>query len=230
MPGKASVGQPDVLAALVPDLPYRQEARNHPYTRHGRQVDVLHEGRWVEVWECGLAHPDVLAAAGLAGRSGLALGMGLDRMLMLIKGIPDIRLLRSADSRIADQMRDLARYRPVSFMPPITRDLSVAVNADEDEETLGDRVRDALGADTACVEEVRVLSATAYQQLPASAIGRLGAKPGQKNLLVRVVLRDLGKTLTNETANALRDRIYRALHQGTEYQWAANDPPLNAKP
>jgi phenylalanyl-tRNA synthetase beta subunit len=29
-----------------------------------------------------------------------------------------------------------------------------------------------------------------------------GAKPGQKNLLVRVVLRDLGKTLTNETANA----------------------------
>ena len=35
-----------------------------------------------------------------------------------------------------------------------------------------------------------------------------GAKPGQKNLLVRVVLRDLGKTLTNETANALGDRIY----------------------
>jgi hypothetical protein len=86
--------------------------------------------------------------------------------------------------------------------------------------TLGDRVRDALGADTSCVEEVRVLSATAYRQLPASAIGRLGAKPGQKNLLVRVVLRDLEKTLTNQTANALRDRIYQALHQGTEYQWA----------
>jgi phenylalanyl-tRNA synthetase alpha chain len=65
-----------------------------------------------------------------------------------------------------------------------------------------------------------VLSTTAYQHLPASAIGRLGAKPGQKNLLVRVVLRDLEKTLTNEAANALRDRIYRALHQGTECQWA----------
>ena len=60
-----------------------------------------------------------------------------------------------------------------------------------------------------------MLSATAYEQLPASAIGRLGAKPGQKNLLVRVVLRDLDKTLTNQTANALRDRIYQALHQGT---------------
>jgi phenylalanyl-tRNA synthetase alpha chain len=117
-------------------------------------------------------------------------------------------------------MLDLAEYQRVSSMPPITRDLSVAVSEDDDEETLGDRVRDALGADTSCVEEVRVLSATSYQQLPASAIDRLGAKRGQKNLLVRVVLRDLEKTLTNQTANALRDRIYRALHQGTEYQWA----------
>jgi phenylalanyl-tRNA synthetase alpha chain len=145
--------------------------------------------------------------------------MGLDRLLMLAKRIPDIRLLRSGDPRVAGQMLDLALYRQVSSMPAITRDLSIAVADDDDEETLGDRVRDALGADASCVEEIRVLSATAYQQLPASAIGRLGAKPEQKNLLVRVVLRDLDKTLTNETANALRDRIYRALHQGTEYQW-----------
>jgi phenylalanyl-tRNA synthetase alpha chain len=214
-----------LLGALIPDLPYRQEPRTHPYTRRGRQVDVRQDARWVEVWECGLAHPGVLAAAGLAGHGGLALGMGLDRMLMLIKGIPDIRLLRSADPRIADQMRDLARYQPVSSMPPITRDLSVAVAEDEDEETLGDRVRDALGGDASCVEEVRVLSATACDRLPASAVRRLGARPGQKNLLVRVVLRDLEKTLTNEAANSLRDRIYLAIHQGTEYQWAHQDAP-----
>jgi phenylalanyl-tRNA synthetase alpha chain len=209
-----------LLAALAPGLRHRQQPRTHAYTKHGRQVDVHLDGRWVEVWECGLAHPDVLAAAGLPGNSGLALGMGLDRLLMLAKRIPDIRLLRSGDPRIARQMLDLARYQPVSAMPAITRDMSVAVSAEDDEETLGDRVRDALGADASCVEEVKVLSATAYRQLPASAIGRLGARPGQKNLLVRVVLRDLDKTLTNQAANALRDRIYRALHQGTEYQWA----------
>ena len=219
-----------LLGALVPGLPHRQQPRTHPYTLDGRQVDVYHGGRWVEVGECGLAHPSVLAAAGPPGRSGLAVGIGLDRLLMLVKHIPDIRLLRSGDPRITRQMHDLARYQQVSLMPPITRDLSVAVWQDDDEETLGDRVRDALGADTSCVEEIRVLSATAYPQLPAPAIGRLGAKPGQKNLLVRVVLRDLDQTLTNQTANALRDRIYRALHQGTEYQWAANAPSLNAKP
>jgi phenylalanyl-tRNA synthetase alpha chain len=209
-----------VLGALAPGRPHRQQPRTHPYTAGGRQVDVYQDGRWVEVGECGLAHPGVLAAAGLPGRSGLALGMGLDRLLMLVKHIPDIRLLRSVDPRITGQMLDLARYRHVSPMPSITRDLSVAVPEEDDEETLGGRVRDALGSDTSCVEEVRVLSATAYQQLPASAISRLGAEPGQKNLLVRVVLRDLEKTLTNQTANDLRDRIYRALHQGTEYQWA----------
>ena len=209
-----------LLGALTPGLPHRQQPRTHPYTRHGRQVDIRHDGRWVEVWECGLAHPSVLATAGLAGHSGLALGMGLDRLLMLAKHIPDIRLLRSPDPRITCQMHDLAPYRHASTMPPITRDLSIAVPEDDDEETLGDRVRDALSTDSNCVEEIRVLSATAYQQLPASAIARLGARPGQTNLLVRVVLRDLDKTLTNQAANALRDRIYQALHQGTEYQWA----------
>ena len=209
-----------LLGALAPGLPHREQPRTHPYTRHGRQVDVYQDGRWVEVWDCGLAHPGVLAAAGLNGSSGLALGMGVDRLLMLVKRIPDIRLLRSGDPRVAGQMLGLAAYQPVSFMPAITRDLSVAVSDDDDEETVGGRVRDALGADAGRVEEVRVLSATAYQQLPASAISRLGARPGQKNLLVRVVLRDLDQTLTSEAANVLRDRIYRALHEGTQHQWA----------
>ena len=175
----------------------------------------------MEVWECGLADPGVLAAAGLAGRCGLALGMGLDRLLMLVKHVPDIRLLRSTDPRVASQMLDLARYQPVSAMPAITRDLSVAVRDDDDEETLGDRVRDALGADAGSVEEVRVLSATEYQLLPAAAAHRLGARPGQKNLLVRVVLRDLDRTLTSQAANGVRDRIYQSLHQGTVCQWAS---------
>jgi phenylalanyl-tRNA synthetase alpha chain len=215
-----------LLGALAPGLPLRQQPRTHPYTRHGRQADVRGDGRWVEVWECGLAHPGVLAAAGLPGWGGLALGMGLDRLLMLAKGIPDIRLLRSGDPRVAGQMLDLAPYRQVSSMPAITRDMSIAVAEDDDEETLGDRVRDALGADARRVEEVRVVTATAYQQLPASAIGRLGARPGQKNLLLRVVLRDLDTTLTREAANALRDRIYRALHQGTAHQYVGRLPQI----
>ena len=101
-------------------------------------------GRWIEIGECGLAAAHVLRRAGLDDTwTGLAMGTGLDRLLMMRKGIPDIRLLRSKDPRIAGQMLDLAPYRPVSLMPPVRRDVSVAVGVDVegDHEAVGDRIR-----------------------------------------------------------------------------------------
>jgi phenylalanyl-tRNA synthetase alpha chain len=213
-----------LIDALLPGTVYRAEPRVHPYTRDGRQIDVHAGGEWVEVWECGLAHLEVLTRAGLAGWHGLALGLGLDRFLMLRKGIPDIRLLRSTDRRVANQMLDLAPYRPVSTMPPVSRDLSVAVDAADVVEDLGDRVRDALCGDADAVEEVSVRSQTRYEDLPPSAIARIGIAPGQKNVLVRVVLRHLERTLTDGEANQLRDRIYAAVHQGNHHQWASPRP------
>ena len=213
----------DLLAgALASGRPYRCQSRTHPSTREGRQVDVEHQGGWVEVWECGLASPEVLGHAGLDGWDGLALGMGLDRLLMLRKGIPDIRLLRSVDPRIADQMADLSAYLRVSSMPVIRRDLSIAVDRGDDAEDLGDRVRDALGEDADAVEEVAVISRTAYADLPPVARDRLGIAEHQDNLLVRVVLRHLERTLTDQEANQLRDRIYAALHRGSNHQWAGS--------
>jgi phenylalanyl-tRNA synthetase alpha chain len=214
-----------LLGALLPGASYRLEHRLHPYTRRGWQVDVRHGGEWVEVAEGGLADPGVLRRAGLGGScSALALGMGLDRLLMLIKDIPDIRLLRSTDPRIARQMLNLDSYSAVSVMPAISRDLSVAVDAGDLAEDLGDRVRDALGEDAGCVESVRILERTACAALPVRARHRLGAATGQDNLLVRVVLRDLEQTLTDRDANLLRDRIYAAIHQGSAHQWAEASP------
>jgi phenylalanyl-tRNA synthetase alpha chain len=106
-------------------------------------------------------------------------------------------------------------------MPPVRRDLSVAVAADDTVEDLGDRVRDALGPDADAVEEVTVLAETPYDRLPTQAVARLGLHPDQKNVLVRVVLRHLERTLTDEEANRMRDRVYAALHRGSVQQWAA---------
>lgn len=198
-----------VVDAVLPGRPVTTPASPHPYTLAGRELYV--DG--VEVGECGLAHPAVLAAAGLpATAAGLAMGLGLDRLLMLVKGIDDIRLLRSADPRVAAQMQDLSPYRPVSAMPPVRRDLSLAVAADEDPETLGDRVREVVGS--ASLEEVKVLSETPYADLPAAARERLGIREGQKNVLLRLVIRDHGRTLTAEEANTIRDEVHHALHAG----------------
>jgi phenylalanyl-tRNA synthetase alpha chain len=209
-----------VVEAVLPGRRWHTPPSEHPYTTAGREIYVHAGMEQVEVGECGLAHPQILIGSGLpAAATGLAMGLGLDRLTMLAKGMNDIRLLRSGNPRIAGQMTDLAPYRPVSTMPAARRDLSLAVDSDVDAELMGDRVRAALGPDA--VEEVIVLSEAPYEGLPESARARLGMRPGQKNVLVRVILRHLDRTLTSADANQLRDRIYAALHGGSAHQWAA---------
>jgi phenylalanyl-tRNA synthetase alpha chain len=214
------------VAAVLPRHRWTAQSAVHPYTLSGRQIDVIPVGGAsatapLEIGECGLAHPQVLDDAGLPpGSTGLAMGLGLDRLAMLAKGVDDIRLLRSADPRIAAQMADLEPYRPVSRMPSIRRDLSVAVPADLDAELLGDRVREILGEDAHLVEEVAVLSQTAYTDLPQAARRRIGMQPWHKNVLLRIVVGDPARTLASTEANVVRDRVYAALHEGSAHQWA----------
>jgi phenylalanyl-tRNA synthetase alpha chain len=218
--GGPALGRADLLelvevatGAALPGVRWRTVPAAHPYTIGGLEIQALTAGRWVEVGECGLAAPHVLRGAGLGPDvSGLALGVGLDRLLMLRKGIDDIRLLRSPDPRIAGQLRDLTPYRPVSAQPAARRDVSVAVPAGLSAEEIGDRVRDCLGPYAHLVEEVRILSVTPAAELPPAARDRLAIRDGQVNLLVRVVLRDLTGTVGNDLANALRDRVYATLH------------------
>jgi phenylalanyl-tRNA synthetase alpha chain len=127
--------------------------------------------------------------------------MGLDRALMLRKGIDDIRLLRSGDPRVAAQMLDLAPWRSVSTQPPVRRDLSIVVDAD--------------------LESVNILASTDYTQLPPAARTRLGLRPDQCNVLLSLVLRPLHRTLTDTQANQLRDRVYVAVHRGPHQEWSA---------
>lgn len=209
------------LGALLPGREYRLLAAEHPYTLGGLQIDVRDAAGWVEVGECGLAKPQILAENGHAAPAcGLAMGLGLDRILMLRKGIDDIRLLRASDPRVSAQMCDLEPYRAVSAMPKVERDLSLVVAGDATAEELGDAVRAALGDRASLVESVELRAETAYADLPAAAVERLGIAAGQKNLLLRVVLRALDRSLTHAECNSLRDEIYAALHRGTRWHWA----------
>lgn len=214
-----------VAAALLPGAEVRLEPAKHPYTLNGLEVHAVAttKEQWVEILECGLALPALLHAAGLqAGEySGLAMGIGLDRVLMLRKNIDDIRMLRSEDPRTARQMLDLDPYRPVSAQPAIQRDLSLAVAATCTEEELGDKVRAVLGDRSNALEAVTVLSQASWLELSLAARRRLGMSPDQKNVLLRLVIRDLEHTLTSAQANELRDEIYAALHEGSIRTWAS---------
>ncbi len=68
-------------------------------------------------------------------------------------------------------------------------------------------------------------SETTHAALPEAARDRLGLSPGQKNVLVRLTLRALTRTLTDGEANRLRDEVYAALHEGFRHEWACGAPP-----
>jgi phenylalanyl-tRNA synthetase alpha chain len=217
----------EVVGAVAPGREIRTERTVHPYTAGGLEVHVRAGDEWIEVAECGVAHPHLLRGAGLPLEySGLAMGLGLDRLLMLAKGIDDIRLIRSEDPRIASQLLDLSPYRPVSRHPAVQRDLSLAVGERLTAEELGDRVREALGARSGDVESIELLAETWPAAMPAPARERLGLGSGQKNALVRITLRAVGRTLTDAEANRLRDEVYAALHEGSRSEWACGHPPL----
>ncbi|WP_131103663.1 hypothetical protein [Ornithinimicrobium sufpigmenti] len=205
-----------IVQSVLPGAEWQVTDAVHPYTVGGRQIDVLLDGEWLELAECGRIHPEVLRSSGLDPQrwSGLALGLGLERALMLRKSIPDIRYLRARDPRIAVQMLTLEPWQHVSPLPPARRDISVVVDDEEDEETLGDLIRVALAEDAEVIEAVDLLDSTPHEALPDGARRRLETRPGQSNMLLRIILRPIDRTLTSQEANTIRNAIYRAVHQG----------------
>lgn len=220
-----------VVRSVLPDAQWRAVQADHPYTRGGYQIDVRVGDAWMELAECGLISSELLQRSGLNPDrwSGLALGMGLDRALMLHKGLDDIRLLRTEDPRIREQLLDLEPWRPVSTMPPIRRDISVVVHRSVDGELLGDALRTALDGDGELLESVELLSITHYDDLPDAARVRLGLDADQVNALIRMTLRPIGRTMTDREANLLRDRVYRAVHIGPSFELIDGKVPRDSR-
>jgi phenylalanyl-tRNA synthetase alpha chain len=134
---------------------------------------------------------------------------------MTLKDIPDIRYLRSNNPKIAAQMVNLDPYYEVSNQPAIARDLSYSVPEQYVEEDISDDIRQALGNQQDTLESVEMLGETSYTNLPVVARERLGCQPGQKNVLVRIVLRHLERSITNDEANQIYESVYAKINMGT---------------
>jgi phenylalanyl-tRNA synthetase alpha chain len=208
-----------LMKTLLPNHEVKQSKSPHPYTINGVQLDAIEDQDRIEVGECGNIDPDLLDRNGWSSNdyTGVAIGLGLDRVLMLRKGIPDIRLLRDPDSRIQQQMLDLSPWRPVSRQPKAERDISIVVDQNTDMDIIGDHVRITLGEQAHWLEELQLLSRTEYQQLPKSAVERLGMTSSHVNLLLRISLRHPTRSVPTSLANELRNKIYLSLNQGHNY-------------
>lgn len=206
-----------IAKTAAPGWKLRIENSPHPYTNGGIEVNAVKGDRDIEIGECGLIKQEILERAGLDPKqhSGWAAGMGLDRLVMTLKGIPDIRYLRSTNPKIAAQMADLSPYYGVSSQPAIKRDMSYSVPRSYVEEDISEDIRQALGNDLDALEEVQILHEVPYANLPQAIRERLGCGPHQKNVLVRITLRHLERSITNAEANNLYKRIYTEVNKGT---------------
>lgn len=206
-----------VTKTAAPNWKLRIEDSPHPYTNQGIEVNAVNGDRDIEILECGLIKEKILINAGLdpAIYSGWALGMGLDRLVMTLKNIPDIRYLRSNNPKIAIQMMNIEPYNEVSYQPAIKRDLSYSVPKNYVEEDVSADIRKALGDNLDALEDVQIINEASYDQLPDKIRERLGIDSSQKNLLVRITLRHLERTITNEEANKIYEQVYAKINYGT---------------
>ncbi len=213
-----------IFAAACPDTEMVVYEAIHPYTLEGIEVYAKAGGKEIEVFEAGLAHPEVLRNCGIDPDlySGLALGMGIERLIMARKNLPDIRLIRSIDPRVVKQMTNMEEFKNVSDQPAITRDMSYIVDKNDTEEDICEDIRNVFGEKSDLLEEVNILDRTSYDKLPPVARERLGAKENQDNVLVRIILRHPDKTLTKKEAAELYEMAYPRLHKGSTKGYEVN--------
>jgi len=88
-----------------------------PFTEPSFEIDVKSraikgEEKWLEVCGCGMVHPAVFEEVNKARKddaydpekwSGFAFGLGMDRLAMILFGIPDIRMFAQNDLRFLRQ-------------------------------------------------------------------------------------------------------------------------------
>lgn len=212
-----------VLANLTSKMPeLRWVETFFPHTSPSYELEIMHQSEWLEVLGCGVISQPLLDNASVPDKLGWAFGMGLERIAMLLFGIPDIRLFWSRDSRFLGQFSTdsshISQFVPFSKYPPCPKDLAFwlpdrgeSINGGTPKaagaQELGQRKSGAqdfhendfmevareLGGDL--VEDVQLVDEFKHP------------KTGRRSVCYRIVYRSLERTLTNEEVKKLHQAI-----------------------
>jgi phenylalanyl-tRNA synthetase alpha chain len=170
------------------------------------QVEVMHNGAWLEILGCGIVHEQLMANVGLGHRVGWAFGLGLERLAMILFDVPDIRLFWSTDPRWTEQFDGkgkgqgdggIVKFKPFSRYPPVFKDCSFWSSADAaplHDNDFAAVVRECAGD---LVETVTLTDEFTHP------------KTGKSSKCYRLTYRSMERNLTNEEVNEL-DRDVRA--------------------
>jgi len=184
-----------------PSLQTRWVPAYFPFTHPSFELEILWQGKWLEVLGCGVVRHEILKNASLDDHVGFAAGFGLERFGMLKYSIPDIRLFWSKDSGFTHQFEnksafDIIKFKPFSQCPQCINDLSFWLPDRAKEEYSPNDFYDlcrSVGGDL--VEQVRLVDEYTNQ------------KTGKTSHCYRIVYRAPDRVLTKEEVNVLHGQI-----------------------
>ncbi|XP_034160171.2 phenylalanine--tRNA ligase, mitochondrial isoform X1 [Pangasianodon hypophthalmus] len=172
-----------------------------PFTHPSFEMEVRFQGDWLEVLGCGVMEQELLHSAGAGNKIGWAFGLGLERLAMVLFGIPDIRLFWSKDERFLKQFRlaninDSVTFQALSKYPPLFNDISFWLPAEGyTENDFYDLVR-SIGGDL--VEKVTLQDQFTHP------------KTKKVSHCYRIVYRHMERTLSQEEVRLIHQAIEQA--------------------
>ena len=200
-----------------------------PFTDPSLELEVYFEGDWLEVLGCGVIQRDIIRSSGRGEAVGWAFGLGLERLAMILFGVPDIRLFWSTDPRFLSQFKrgEIIKFKPYSKYPPCYKDVSfwlpegtVVATIDESDDLEAEaaaRLREA--------EATTVFHPNDLYEVVRSAAGDMAEqvelidafthpKTHRLSHCYRITFRDMDRSLTNAEVDEIqldvRNRIVQA--------------------
>ncbi|KKY17458.1 putative phenylalanyl-trna synthetase alpha subunit [Phaeomoniella chlamydospora] len=214
-----------------------------PFTAPSYELEVWWKGEWLELLGCGVSKQSILDTAGIPNRIGWAWGIGLERLAMLLFGIPDIRLFWSEDSRFLGQFKNgtVTEFKPFSKYPTCFKDVAFWIDPKPPCSAVSPANKSAPinsgpaaaaaagGYPTVPQSDAPPPSSDTFHENDLMEIVRDIAgslvedvrlvdsfqhpKTGRRSLCYRINYRSLERTLTNEETNELHKLVLEKLSQ-----------------
>ncbi|KAJ1922270.1 phenylalanyl-tRNA synthetase alpha subunit, mitochondrial [Mycoemilia scoparia] len=177
-------------------LPVRWIEAYFPFTSPSWEMEVWFQGKWLEICGCGIVQQSIMERSGRPDRVGWAFGFGLERLAMILFGIPDIRLFWSKDPRFLDQFQPgkISTFKSFSRHPACTKDVSFWLPSDAQfhENDFMDTVREIAGD---LAEDVKLIDKFKHP------------KTGKTSHCYRINYCSMDRNVTNEEINKIQNEL-----------------------
>ncbi|KAJ3021861.1 UNVERIFIED_CONTAM: hypothetical protein HDU68_009429 [Siphonaria sp. JEL0065] len=174
-----------------------------PFTSPSWEMEVFYNGKWLELLGCGVIQQEILDVSGNQDKIGWAFGLGLERIAMVMFGIPDIRLFWSTDSRFLSQFENHSTkqqitFQPYSKYPACYKDVSFWCPEGFHDNDMFEVVRDVAGdlaEDCALIDTFK------------------NPKTERFSKCFRINYRSMDRTLSNEDVDIIQDKVREEVAQ-----------------